>query len=150
MATNYPVRLEVTLTPRINITPPEVIVSVPGYITHETLWKTKRIDMEFIGSAGFLNIKFINKNYNESTDTKDMAVIVDKIEFFGIGDPRFVWAGVYTPEYPEPWLSQQTPQPSPTLTNHNYLGWNGTWRLEFGVPVFSWMHQTLAMGWTYN
>jgi hypothetical protein len=79
-----------------------------------------------------------------------MAVIIDSVEFFGISDPRFVWAGVYWPEYPEPWLSQQNPSPQAALTNHNYLGWNGVWRLNFDVPVFTWIHKTLGMGWIYQ
>lgn len=150
MATNYPVQLAVTLTPMINITVPEVVVSVPGHITHESLWKTKRIELEFIGSTGFLDIKFFNKNYNETTADRDMAVIIDRIEFFGISSPKFVWAGIYTPRYPEPWYSQQTIKPPAQLTEKNYLGWNGCWRLDFSVPVFSWMHRTLGMGWIYS
>ena len=150
MDTKFKVKLAITLSPRINITPPEVIVSVPGYITHETLWKTKRIEAEFVGTTGFLDVKFFNKKYEETVGDKDMAVIVDQVEFFGISDPRFVWAGVYSPEYPEPWYSQQPTKPEPALTNHNYLGWNGRWHLEFDVPVFTWMHRTLGMGWIYS
>lgn len=150
MDTKYKVKLAITLSPRINITPPEVIVSVPGYTTHETLWKTKRIEAEFVDKAGFLDVKFFNKKYEETTGDKDMAVIIDQVEFFGISDPRFVWAGIYCPEYPEPWYSQQSSKPEPALTLHNYLGWNGVWRLEFDVPVFSWIHRTLDMGWIYS
>jgi hypothetical protein len=150
MATDYLVKLAINLSPRINRTPPEVSISVPGHVTHETLWKPKRIELEYSGSQGQLEVKFHNKNYNEYTGTHDMAVIIDSVEFFGISDPRFVWAGVYWPEYPEPWLSQQTPPPQTALTNHNYLGWNGVWRLNFDVPVFTWMHKTLGMGWIYQ
>lgn len=150
MATNYSVKLAINLVPKINLTPPEVFVSVPGYVVRETLWKPKRIELEYLGSHGELEVKFTNKNYNETVDGKDMAVIIDSVEFFGISDPRFVWAGVYCPEYPEPWYSQQQIKPEPALTAHNYLGWNGVWKLEFDVPVFTWMHQTLGMGWIYS
>lgn len=150
MDTEFPVKIAITLTPRINRTAPEVFVSVPGYTVRETLWEKKRIELEYVGSQGMLEVKFVNKNYDESTQDQDMAVMIDCVEFFGISDPRFVWSGVYWPEYPEPWHSQQTNKPSPALQGHNYLSWNGTWHLDFELPVFTWMHKTLAMGWIYS
>jgi hypothetical protein len=125
---------------------PEVIVSVPGYSVHETLWKTKQVELEFDNNIGWLEVVFMNKPESDA----DMAVIIDKIEFFGISDPKFVWAGVYTPEYPEPWYSQQIEKPPAELPRQNYMGWNGRWRLEFSVPVFTWMHKTLNLGWIYQ
>lgn len=151
MDIEYPVKLAVTLKPIINKTAPEVLISVPGHAVVETLWRPKEIEFDFSASqAAWLEIKFLNKNYNEYTSSHDMAVIVDRVEFFGIADPRFVWAGVYCPDYPEPWYSQQSPLPAPALTNHNYLGWNGVWRLDFDVPVFGWIHRTMGMGWVYS
>jgi len=139
-------KVSVTLTPMIGKIPPEVIVSVPGYSVHETLWKTKCIELEFDAPVGYIDIVFMNK----LLDDPDTAVIIDKVEFFGISDPRFVWAGVYTPTYPESWYSQQTEKPLAQLTHQNYLGWNGSWRLNFTVPVFTWMHQILNLGWVYQ
>ena len=80
----------------------------------------------------------------------NMAVIVDSVEFFGITDPKFVWAGTYTPNYPEPWYSEQIEKPLAQLPQQNYMGWNGIWRLDFSVPVFTWMHQTMNLGWIYQ
>lgn len=139
-------KVALTLTPKLSQVAPEVFVSVPGYVIHETLWKTKRVELEFTAPVGWVEVVFMNK----PDDDPDMAVIVDKIEFFGISDPRFVWAGVYAPKYPEPWYSQQTTEPPAKLPQQNYMGWNGKWRLDFSVPVFTWMHQTLNLGWIYQ
>lgn len=139
-------KVAVTLTPKLGKVPPEVFISVPGKVVSETLTTTKRIELEFDAPVGWLEIVFMNK----PSDDADMAVIVDKIEFFGISDPKFVWSGVYTPTYPEPWYSQQVEKPPEHLPQQNYLGWNGKWRLDFSVPVFTWMHQTLNLGWVYQ
>jgi hypothetical protein len=139
-------KVAITLTPKLGAVVPDVIVSVPGYSVHETLWKTKQIDLEFEDEIGWLEVVFVNKPASDA----DMAVIIDKIEFFGISDPKFVWAGIYTPDYPEPWYSQQIEKPPAKLLQQNYMGWNGRWRLDFSVPVFTWMHKTLNLGWIYQ
>ena len=139
-------KLAITLTPVHTDLVPDVFISVPGQVVRETLHTTKRIELEFDAPVGWLEIVFMNKPDNDAS----MAVVVDKVEFFGIADPKFVWAGVYTPKYPEPWYSQQIEKPPAQLPQQNYMGWNGTWRLDFTVPVFTWMHQTLSLGWVYQ
>jgi hypothetical protein len=139
-------KVAITLTPKHSGVPPEVFVSVPGQVIRNTLWETKRIELEFDAPFGWLEVVFMNKPELDH----DMAVIVDSVEFFGISDPRFVWAGVYTPRYPEPWYSQQKEKPLKQLPQQNYLGWNGCWRLDFTIPVFTWMHQMLNLGWIYQ
>ena len=136
----------ITLTPKFNSLPPKVIVAVPGTTLHQELKEPTRIELDFDNSVGWLEVVFSNKPDNNP----DMAVIIDQVEFFGISDPKFAWAGIYTPQYPEPWYSQQTPLPAKELAQQTYLGWNGCWRLDFSVPVFTWMHQTLNLGWIYQ
>lgn len=139
-------KVAVTLIPKADKIAPQVLVSVPGRATIETLRETKRIELEFDAPVGWIEVAFMNKPELDH----NMAVIVDRVEFFGIADPRFVWAGIYTPTYPEPWYSQQEQKPPAQLPQQNYMGWNGTWRLNFSVPVFTWMHQTLNLGWIYQ
>lgn len=139
-------KVAITLTPKLGKVPPEVFVSVPGYTVSETLWKTKQINLEFAEAVGWLEVVFANKPDHDA----NMAVIIDKIEFFGISDPKFIWAGIYTPKYPEPWYSQQKEIPLAELPQQNYMGWNGKWRLDFSIPVFTWMHNTLNLGWIYQ
>jgi hypothetical protein len=117
---------------------------------------TKTTEFKFIQSLNSgchtLSIEFLNKT---DTDTQshlglDKAVIVDKIAFFGISDPKFVWNGKYTPRYPQLWASQQSTALPEILTLHNYLGWNGIWKLEFQMPIFTWIHQIQDLGWIYQ
>lgn len=146
MAIEHLVRLAVSLTPVHSDAFPNVLISVPGHKIDTTLHCSQRFELEFVGSTGWLEIQMINKL---STDY-NMAVVIDKIEFFGISDPKFVWLGTYTPSYPEPWFSQQTPTPSNTLNNVTCLGWNGPWRLEFDIPVFTWIHKVQNLGWIHT
>jgi hypothetical protein len=139
-------KIAIVLTPILNKTPPDVFVSVPGSVVRETLWDTKTIELEFDAPVGWVEVVFMNKPELDH----DMAVIVDRVEFFGVSDPKFVWAGVYTPKYPEPWYSEQAEKPPAQLPQQNYMGWNGTWRLDFSVPVFTWMHKTMNLGWIYQ
>lgn len=137
--------LAVTVSPRGSATP-IVVVSVPGQTVTVSLQKPQRLEFVFDHSVGWLEVCLTNKPELDP----DMAVQIDCVEFFGIADPRFVWAGVYSPIYPQPWLSQQHPEPPVHLYKQTYLGWNGTWRLDFSIPVFSWMHQQLGLGWLYQ
>lgn len=75
-------------------------------------------------------------------------ISLDRLCFFTISDPRFLWTGTYTPEYPEPWASQQINLPK-SYQNFTVLGWNGTWTLEVTHPIFTWMHKKLDLGTIY-
>lgn len=90
---------------------------------------------------------------SKSHDDADQAIEIQQISINGVVDQRFVWRGVYCPVYPEPWASQQQQQGIQlfnTITNTNYLGWNGTWRLQFDSPVFTWIHGVQSLGWIYD
>ena len=79
----------------------------------------------------------------------DTQISLESLSFFGVRDPRFLWAGIYRPCYPQPWASQQTHLP-PIHTNITVLGWDGVWGLEITNPVFTWMHQKLGLGRIYS
>lgn len=118
----------------------------------------KIIDQQINGTSEFIFDFKSNKkseyltitHYNKKSDDAETAVIIKEISFFGITDPRFIWQGIYTPNYPEPWYSEQLEKPCLTLKNQTHLSWNGTWQLEFDVPVFTWMHRVLGFGWIYS
>lgn len=145
MPTDHLVKLAVTLTPVIGNASPEVLISVPGQEIHTVLHCSQKFELEFVSSVGWFEIHMINKT---PTD-QHTAVVIDKIEFFGISDPKFAWLGQYCPDYPEPWYGQQDLRPDRTLHNIDYLGWNGVWRLEFAVPVFTWIHKVQNLGWIH-
>jgi hypothetical protein len=139
MAIEYPVKMCVTLEPVGN---PWVDVDVEGQGRIQKLTETTDFEFEFDAQdVCCLKVKHFNKADND----QDTAVIVKKISFFGITDPRFVWAGSYFPDYPEHYPDKTTPLPG-----YGYLGWNGVYQLEFSVPVFTWIHQTLDLGWIYR
>jgi hypothetical protein len=139
MVTEYPVKMLVTLEP---VGKPWVLVDVSGHGQLQQLVTTTdfRFNLRLL-DKGYLKIEHFEKEDNDI----DTAVIVKSISFFGIVDPRFVWAGVYYPDYPAHYPSKISPLPG-----QGYLGWNGVYELKFTVPVFTWIHQTLDMGWIYG
>ena len=140
----YPVKMSVTLCPVDN---PTIRIGVNGGLFPLQLDKTETINFEFESDGPCeLTVELINKTAQE-------AVVIESVSFFGIEDPKFAWAGVYTPVYPEPWATEQRDQGvvlKPQLCPHTYLGWNGKWTLTFTVPVFTWIHKVQNLGWIYG
>jgi hypothetical protein len=140
----YPVKISVTLCPVDN---PEVKIGINGDLRPVRLDKTQTINFEFESDGSCeLTVELINKTAQE-------AVVIESISFFDIEDPKFAWAGVYTPVYPEPWATEQQDQGvvlKPHLCPHTYLGWPGKWTLTFDVPVFTWIHRVQNLGWIYG
>ena len=143
MATN--VKLSVTLRP---IGEPLVGIRLHDYKQYGCLREPTTIDIEFDTDSdmAILEIEHSGKINTDPTT----AIVIDSIDFVGIQDPKFAWAGVYYPEYPEPWASQQLVMPPAEIPGQIYMGWNGIYRLTFGVPVFTWMHQIQNLGWIYQ
>jgi hypothetical protein len=103
------------------------------------------ITAELTAGTHVLEIEHLNKQ----PDDPRTALIIRSIKFNDITSDKFVWRGVYTPDYPEPWASEQT-NLAQEITNTNYLGWNGIWRLEFTAPIFTWIHGVEDLGWIYR
>lgn len=147
MATRYLVKLAVTLKPVHHQRPLQVRVGIDDNLAMTDLVDETTIHFEFDAARSCdLVVELPDKRDQE-------AVIIEKIQFFGIQDPRFVWAGIYRPQYPEPWATQQRSQGMELknqLTAHTYLGWPGKWTLTFDVPVFTWIHKTQNLGWIYG
>jgi hypothetical protein len=156
MATEHLVKLALTLEPVWHQDPPRIRTGIGTNLSEFDLKETATINFEFASAESCdLTVEFLNKQDSDTVPELglDKAVIVKSVSFFGIEDPRFVWAGVYEPAYPEPWATQQQSQGvvlAPQLKSHNYLSWNGKWRLTFTVPVFTWIHQTQDLGWIYG
>lgn len=138
MATDYQVKMSLRLRP---INQPRVLITVGSKTIDQTLTHTQEFKFDFVAhDRATVNVHHVDKLDSDP----DTAVEIVSVSFFGITDPQFAWAGVYTPAYP-PHLTGPC-----RLQGHTYLGWNGIWTLEFSVPVFSWMHQTLNLGWLYQ
>ena len=144
MATQHLVKLSVTLRP---VDHPNIRVGVNGDHLTVALDKTQTMDFEFTSDKDCqLTVELVDKKDQE-------AVVVESVSFFGLQDPRFAWSGVYEPQYPEPWATQQHNQGvvlKQHLSPHTYLSWPGKWTLTFDVPVFTWIHMVRNLGWIYG
>ena len=139
MATEYPVKIRVTLEP---VGKPWVSVDANDWSQTQQLIETTNFDLEF-NACDCCCLKIMH--FKKAQNDHNTAVIIKQISFFGISDPKFIWAGMYYPDYPEHYPTKISPLPG-----HGYLGWNGVYQLKFSVPVFTWIHQTLDMGWLYQ
>jgi hypothetical protein len=138
MATDYQVKMSLWLRP---INQPRVLITVGSKTIDQTLTHTQEFEFDFVANDQVtVQVHHVDKLDSDPTT----AVEIASVSFFGITDPQFAWAGVYTPAYPTHWSGPST------LPGQTYLGWNGVWKLEFSVPVFSWMHQKLNLGWRYQ
>ena len=153
MAIDYPVKLDIRLTPIWHNNPPIINIGINDNIENIILSDNRTFHYEFIANnTSTLTIELLNKTDADTIPDKglDKAVIIESISFFGISDPRFIWMGIYEPRYPEPWYSEQAIPPEPLLKNYTYLSWNGKWTLTFTVPVFTWIHRVQNLGWIYD
>lgn len=139
MATKiYPVSVKILLTP---IGSPKCRISIndqqQDIIINTQQWVT-------IPYQGYGLAKLTIEHYNKADKDPSTALIVEQIQFNEITDPKFIWDGVYRPNYPTHLTGD------PELKYHNYLGWNGVWSLEFTLPIYTWIHKTLDLGWIYD
>ena len=68
-------------------------------------------------------------------------ITIDEIDIGGL-----VYEGVYTPEYPEPWASQQRAAGHELEKSFNkvtFMGHNGEWKLKFASPFYMWLLENL-------
>lgn len=144
MATEYCVKIKVQLRP---IGRPWVKLSIGNHQQTIQLETVTEFAFEFAATnSATLKIE----HFDKSATDPDTAVEIVSVGFFDIEDPKFAWQGVYRPDYPEPWFSEQDTAPPAELPGQTYLGWNGTYSLTFAVPVFTWIHQVQNLGWIYN
>ena len=91
-----------------------------------------------------------NKNQtivNDKGDMlKDQLLHIKGTEIDEIEIGSLVYEGVYTPEYPEPWATQQAESGNKlpeTLTNVTTIGHDGKWTLKFQSPFYMWLLENL-------
>ena len=77
---------------------------------------------------------------------KDQLLHIKSIEIDEIDIGALVYEGVYKPEYPEPWATQQAEAGNKlpeTLKNVTQMGHNGTWTFSFSSPFYMWLLENL-------
>ena len=148
----FKVDLSFEIQPQWQDVPPRVSVTLDDATAwHDLLRKTKTFDYSKNLAKGKheLRVELLDKPDCDAYQ----SLIIRNLAVGRIQSPRFLWQGVYTPRYPEPWASQQRARGiklQSHLHNTDCLGWNGVWCLEFTVPVFTWIHQIEGLGWTYD
>ena len=77
---------------------------------------------------------------------KDQLLHIKRIEIDEIDIGSLVYEGVYTPEYPEPWATQQRSAGAELpaeFKNVTQMGHNGTWSFKFESPFYMWLLENL-------
>ena len=77
---------------------------------------------------------------------KDQLLHIKNIEIDEIDIGALVYEGVYTPEYPEPWATQQRESGAKlqeSFKNVTAMGHNGTWQFKFTSPFYMWLLENL-------
>ena len=150
------IKLQTRLRPIYHTDPPEIRLGINGNLTTVNLTESTEFNFEFttVDSCD-LSVEFLNKTNSDTILDQglDKAVVIESVSFFGIQDPKFVWTGIYEPNYPEPWATEQKEKGvvlKQQLTNQTYRAWNGKWTLTFTVPVFTWIHNVQNLGWIYD
>jgi len=98
-----------------------------------------------------LQIKRSNKLKGQSVVedgkiVRDQLLHIKNIEIDEIDIGGLIYEGVYTPEYPEPWATQQRTAgvDLPTsFKNVTCIGHNGVWHLKFASPFYMWLLENL-------
>ena len=77
---------------------------------------------------------------------KDQLLNIKSIEIDEIDIGGLVYEGVYTPQYPEPWATQQKDAGidlKESFKNVTRMGHNGTWTFKFKSPFYMWLLENL-------
>ena len=77
---------------------------------------------------------------------KDQLLHIKSIEIDEIDIGSLVYEGVYTPEYPEPWATQQRQAGNElpvSFKNVTNMGHDGVWELRFSSPFYMWLLENL-------
>ena len=78
--------------------------------------------------------------------SKDQLLHIKRIEIDEIDIGALVYEGVYTPDYPEPWATQQRESGNDlkdSFKNVTEMGFNGTWNFKFKSPFYMWLLENL-------
>jgi hypothetical protein len=77
---------------------------------------------------------------------KDQLLHIKSIEIDEIDIGALVYNGLYTPQYPDPWASEQATAGNKlpeSFKNVTAMGHNGRWELGFTSPFYMWLLENL-------
>jgi len=104
------------------------------------------------GKESSLIIKRSGKSINQTVVNdkgdllKDQLLHIKSIEIDEIDIGGLVYEGIYTPQYPEPWATQQREfgtELRESFKNVTQMGHNGEWKFTFSSPFYMWLLENL-------
>lgn len=153
MATKiYQVDIDLEITPVWKHLAPQIRIILNDRVDWAgSILDTKSFQFSHLLPAGVHALKI--ELHDKSNVDPIQGIRISNLVMGKISSSKIIWQGKYRPRYPEPWAGQQRAQGIELLEelgNTDYLGWNGTWHLDFTVPVFTWIHQVENLGWIYD
>ena len=134
----------------------EILINDKSYFNNTiTSTKEKPTLIEFVHECEdgecTLIINRSNKNTKQTVVEdgkiiKDQSLHIKSIDIDDIDIGALVYDGVYKPNYPEPWATQQAEAGNKlpeTLKNVTQMGHNGTWTFTFASPFYMWLLENL-------
>jgi hypothetical protein len=116
----------------------------PDTIVFETeLEDEKKYDFKIISTGKTQNQTIIN---DKGDILKDQLLHIKSIEIDEIDIGGLVYEGIYTPQYPEPWATQQRDsgkELKKSFKNVTQMGHNGEWKFTFTSPFYMWLLENL-------
>lgn len=133
------------------IEPPSIILKMDEEVIHDGDLPHDN-NFKYCGDVNVgthtISLEFLNKH----DSGVDHAVVIDKILFFSIESKKVLFNSTYIPKYPKAYKESSLNENvvlDDVLTGCNYMGWNGTWKVNFDAPVFTWLHKNENLGWIY-
>ena len=136
----------------------EILVNDKSYFNNDITGTEDKpnvieFEHEFMGGEkSELIIKRSGKGNNQTVVNdngdllKDQMLHIKDIEIDEINLGAMVYDGKYSPEYPEPWATQQREagvELRDSFKNVTCIGHNGKWRLKFESPFYMWLLENL-------
>ena len=116
----------------------------PDTIVFETeLGQDKDYNFTIIRSGKNNNQTMVN---DKGDILKDQLLHIKSIEIDDIDIGGLVYEGIYTPQYAEPWATQQREagvELCESFKNVTQMGHNGKWEFKFSSPFYMWLLENL-------
>jgi len=107
------------------------------------LEEDKKYDLIINRSGKGINQTIVNE---KGDILKDQMLHIKRIEIDEIDLGALVFTALYTPQYPEPWATQQAEagkELKEAFTNVTQMGHNGEWKFSFSTPFYMWLLENL-------